>query len=175
MLASAETVQTVAATLKRYKQDFSIVLDPVRSSNKHHGNKSNLRQQVMISTSGHQLLPKAAVSVLREQLLPMTTILTPNIPEAKLLVQRSDAEDPQSQTDLVDLAKAVHALGSKYVLLKGGHFKPISSEGTQGADHIIDVLFDGTEAMLIDKPFVQSQNTHGTGCSLACMILYITS
>ena len=129
----------------------------------------------MVSTSGHQLLPEAAVSVLREQLLPMTTILTPNIPEAKLLVQQSDAQDPQSQTDLIDLAKAVHALGSKYVLLKGGHFKPISQKGTQRADHIMDVLFDGTEVTLIEKPLIQSKNTHGTGCSLACMVFYITS
>src|ERR1700761_5475686 len=84
----------------------------------------------MVSTTGAQLLPSTAVSVLVSQLLPLTTLLTPNVPEAELLVKQSGAKSdpsPSSLEDLVSLAEKVKALGPKNVLLKGGHL-PLPSK-----------------------------------------------
>lgn len=77
----------------------------------------------MISTSGSQLLPESAVIELRKRLLPLTTVLTPNIPEAKLLLKDAGADvpDPEDLSSLVQLAKQVSSLGPKAILLKGGH------------------------------------------------------
>jgi hydroxymethylpyrimidine kinase/phosphomethylpyrimidine kinase len=132
--------------------------------------------KVMVSTSGDQLLPQAAISNLRSMLLPITTVLTPNIPEAKMLL--SDAgenpKDPQNLEDMIDLAKAVHKLGPKYVLLKGGHI-PLTRQHQaapdgKGAELVVDILFDGSEVMLVATEYLRSKNTHGTGCSLASAI-----
>ncbi|KAE8860463.1 hypothetical protein PTNB73_08073 [Pyrenophora teres f. teres] len=105
MLASAETIEIVADALRRHNISTSIV-DPV-----------------MVSTSGSQLLPETAVSTLIKLLLPLTTLLTPNLPEAKLLLQttRTDVTEPQNVDDIVALAHRIRELGPKWVLLKGGH------------------------------------------------------
>src|SRR5277367_3821589 len=85
----------------------------------------------MVSTSGARLLPQGAVTDLRMHLLPMTTILTPNVPEAKLLLSDAGHEmkDPQCIDDLIDIAKAIQSLGPEYVLVKGGHL-PFKNDGT---------------------------------------------
>jgi len=110
----------------------------------------------MISTSGAQLLPNEAVRNLREKLLPLATVLTPNIPEE----------------DIVELAKAVQKLGSKYVLVKGGHLPltkdHVISSKDSGKHFVIDVLCDEKDMVLLETDYLNSKNTHGTGCSLAC-------
>lgn len=130
----------------------------------------------MISTSGSQLLPKNAVKGLISKLLPITTILTPNIPEAKLLLKESgvDVQDPESLEGLIQLAKKVSELGPKGVLLKGGHL-PLTKEhrtaqNQQEASIVVDVLFDGENVTLFETDYLVSKNTHGTGCSLASAI-----
>ena len=127
----------------------------------------------MVATSGAQLLPTDAVRVLREKLLPITTILTPNIPEAKLLLKNAGngQPDPETLDDLIDIAIALHALGPKWVLLKGGHL-PLTKErrvAKEASDwqFIVNVLA-GDEVILIESQYQSSRNTHGTGCSLAC-------
>ena len=120
-----------------------------------------------MSTSGAQLLPQDAVSSLREVLLPLATIITPNIPEAKLLLGRQDQSGPQTREETIQLAKDLHALGCKYVLVKGGHFGQQTQE-SEKKQSIIDVLYDGNRVSLIEKEYIDSKNTHGTGCSLAC-------
>ena len=123
----------------------------------------------MVATSGAQLLPQDAVSSLRDLLLPQATIITPNIPEAKLLLGKEDEPHPKTTEEMIKLAKDLHKLGSKYVLVKGGHFQHESRhKETQDHLRIVDVLFDGHRPMLIEKPLLKSKNTHGTGCSLAC-------
>lgn len=156
MLASAETVDAIADALRRHGRPITVV-DPV-----------------MVSTSGAQLLPNEAVQNLRTHLLPITTILTPNIPEAKLLLQNANLEAPQIKTldDIVDIAKTLQSLGPKYVLVKGGHL-PLTKDGRiskQDADHhtVVDILYDGHETTLYETKYQHSKNTHGTGCSLAC-------
>lgn len=132
--------------------------------------------QVMVSTSGSQLLPGAAVQVLRSKLLPLTTILTPNIPEALLLLKDSgiDVSEPTDLPGMVQLAKQICSLGSKGVLLKGGHL-PLTkdhktAQNQEDACIVVDVLYDGEEVTLFETDFLISKNTHGTGCSLASAI-----
>jgi hydroxymethylpyrimidine kinase/phosphomethylpyrimidine kinase len=135
-----------------------------------------MHKQVMISTSGSQLLPEAAVQSLRTKLLPLTTILTPNIPEAMLLLKDAglDVQEPKDLSDLTQLAKQVRALGPKAVLLKGGHL-PLTAaheaaQNPEDASTVIDILYDGENTTLFETDFLVSKNTHGTGCSLASAI-----
>lgn len=128
----------------------------------------------MVSTSGSQLLPQNAVRELREDLLPRATILTPNVPEAKLLLFDAGipASDPQDVEGLIIMAKAVQTLGPRYVLLKGGHL-PLKSDGSvaQTEDDrqlMVDILYGDGKVTKIETAYLKSKNTHGTGCSLAC-------
>lgn len=158
MLASASTVDAVADALKRHGRPTTVV-DPV-----------------IVATSGAQLLPTEAVYNLRVSLLPLTTILTPNIPEARLLLENAGLEAPQTNSldDIVNIARVVQSLGPRYVLVKGGHL-PLTKDGhvsTEEADRhtIVDVLYDGREATIYKTDYLPSKNTHGTGCSLASAI-----
>lgn len=135
----------------------------------------------MVSTSGAQLLPNEALHCLREKLLPWATVLTPNIPEARLLLQDAgeDVKQPDRLEDIIELAKAVHKLGPSYVLVKGGHL-PLGRDHTVSSRDdekrfVFDVLFDGKDTLLLKTDFSNSKNTHGTGCSLACMCLQQSS
>lgn len=128
----------------------------------------------MVSTSGAQLLPQEAIRELRKHLLNQTTVLTPNVPEAELLLLEAGIlfERPRTIENLIDVAKAVQSLGPKYVLLKGGHL-PFKSDGTvatsdEEKELMIDILYGDGEVIRIETKYQRSQNTHGTGCSLAC-------
>ena len=130
----------------------------------------------MVATSGAQLLPGEAVKLLREKLLPLTTILTPNIPEGILLLRDTDVhlKLPEDLESAKSLAREIHKLGPRAVLLKGGHM-PLTNAYTQPNKHeepslIVDILYDGTEFTLIESKYQKTRNTHGTGCSLASAI-----
>ena len=130
----------------------------------------------MVSTSGSELLPGPAIQGLRTKLLPFTTILTPNLPEALLLLKDAGVStpEPKNLADVVSLAKQICALGPKGVLLKGGHLPLTKDHETphdpKDATTVIDVLYDGTDVTLFETGFLISKNTHGTGCSLASAI-----
>ncbi|KAL9025334.1 MAG: hypothetical protein Q9196_005825 [Gyalolechia fulgens] len=160
MLASAETVDAVANALERHGRP-TCVLDPV-----------------MVATSGSQLLPTPAITNLRQHLLPLATILTPNIPEAKLLLANAGIHCPdiESIADIVHMASLLQRLGPKHILVKGGHC-PLDSElrpAHKPADKtfVIDVLCSGDEddVIVFTSAFSDGGNTHGTGCSLASAI-----
>ncbi|KAM3080920.1 trifunctional hydroxymethylpyrimidine kinase/phosphomethylpyrimidine kinase/thiaminase, variant 4 [Clarireedia jacksonii] len=158
MLASAETVEVVAEAMKRHHVQ-TLVVDPV-----------------MVSTSGSQLLPSKAIRELRELLLPQTTILTPNVPEAKLLLEEAGypVEEPKTLDDLKDIARMVQSLGPKYVLMKGGHL-PFRKDGTVANSEaekevMIDILYGNGEMTQIETGYQKSKNTHGTGCSMASAV-----
>jgi hydroxymethylpyrimidine kinase/phosphomethylpyrimidine kinase len=128
----------------------------------------------MVSTSGCQLLHHEAIRELRTLLLPQTTVLTPNVPEAKLLLFDAGrpTDDPQNVNDLIKIAKSVQSLGPKFVLVKGGHL-PFKKDGTIAnmeaeRELMIDVLYGGGQVTKIETGYQKSKNTHGTGCSLAC-------
>lgn len=131
----------------------------------------------MASTSGAVLLPHDAIKTMCDQLLPLTDLLTPNIPEAQLILKEAGRGEMEihSLDDMKRLAKAVQQLGPKNVLLKGGH-SPLD-KGYQvpkdDADRllIVDVLCCGDSISTMESRYQKSRNTHGTGCSLACMCL----
>lgn len=158
MLASPGTVDAVAETLDK-REKLIIVLDPV-----------------VVATSGTQLLPNRAVINLRIHLLPLTTILTPNIHEARLILFHAGLEAPPTESldDIVNLARVLQSLGPKYVLVTGGHL-PLTkdgliSKGEADRQTIVDVLCDGHEVTIYQTDYQPSRNTHGTGCSLACKL-----
>jgi hydroxymethylpyrimidine/phosphomethylpyrimidine kinase len=140
MLATAELVTTVAAGLKRHSVK-RLVVDPV-----------------MVSKSGHHLLQPDAVDALRRELLPLAEIVTPNLPEAGVLLGQPE---PCTIDEMRTAARALHKLGSRYVLLKGGHL--------EGADSI-DIFDDGRLQIELRTPRIATKNTHGTGCTLSAAI-----
>ncbi|KAM0721554.1 hypothetical protein Q7P37_002479 [Cladosporium fusiforme] len=159
MLASASTVSLVAESLRKYEIVKSVV-DPV-----------------MVSTSGAQLLPEAAIRTLISQLLPSTFLVTPNIPEANLLLRGAGWPTPEIEDieGLKRLASSILLLGPKCALLKGGHL-PLTTDGKVAREEsekaiVANVLFrkDG-HVEVITMPYQRSRNTHGTGCSLASAI-----
>lgn len=128
----------------------------------------------MVSTSGSQLLPEDAVDTLIKQLFPLTTVLTPNLPEAKLLLKTAGIafKEPENVDDIVDIAKSIQQLGPKYVLVKGGHL-PLTkgrlvSKDEADREVVLNVLFGDGKTTFMETPYQKSRNTHGTGCSLAC-------
>lgn len=132
----------------------------------------------MVSTSGSELLPSSAVTSFIENIFPHTYLLTPNIPEALLLLEYLGSDVPRitSVGVMSEVAKTLQAHGPKNVLLKGGHipFRKVANqyytaENDEQKEVVVDVLVSGTEVVLIENPYINSKNTHGTGCSLACM------
>jgi hydroxymethylpyrimidine/phosphomethylpyrimidine kinase / thiaminase len=181
MLASGATIEIVAERLGGYDVK-TIVLDPVcpqsaeSDCNAFSSEEAHHLPQVMVSTSGAELLPRDAVRILREKLLPMTSLLTPNIPEAILLLRDVDqyAQTPSNLEEAKLLAKQVHGLGPKAVLLKGGHM-PLARDYTKStsmedASLVVDILYDGSIYNLVEAEYSTCKNTHGTGCSLASAI-----
>jgi hydroxymethylpyrimidine kinase/phosphomethylpyrimidine kinase len=132
--------------------------------------------QVLISSSGAHLVPNDALEKLKDVLLPMAFIVTPNVAEAQVLVEPSKAGKVRTVEDLKTLASAIGDLGPKYVLVKGGH-APMMEDGTvpppgKKPEMVVDVLFDPkvSKYEIFEKPYVESTSTHGTGCSLAAAI-----
>ena len=167
MLASADTVRSVARKLREWRDQGQvgagrIVLDPV-----------------MVSTSGSQLLPEDAIVNVLQELVPLAEIVTPNVPEAMLMLKRAKGEDmkpPESLDELKQLAvKLFDLLKPRAVLLKGGHV-PFSRRNGQlvkadGEGEVVtDVIYAGHDFDVIESRYQVSRNTHGTGCSLASSI-----
>lgn len=113
---------------------------------------------VMVATSGARLLRPDAVRVLREQLLPLATLITPNLPEAEVLVNRP----LRSAEDLRQAARELHGQHGAAVLVKGGHLR--------GGREVLDLFYDGETELLLTSPRVRGVHTHGTGCTLSAAI-----
>ena len=138
MLHSAEVVNLVADLLEKYGIR-NIVLDPV-----------------MVSTSGHRLIEEDAVEVIKSRLMPLSRVITPNIPEAEILAGcRISSED-----DFDEIARKLSDNGKISVLLKAGHL-----EGESLVDYFYNAE-DGSMTRLPSKR-VNTVNTHGTGCTLS--------
>ena len=137
MLASAAVADAVAAFLQRQACDV-VVLDPV-----------------MVATSGDRLLADDAVEAVR-RLLPLASVVTPNLAEAATLLQEPVAT---SVEEMVAQAHRLRAAGAVRVLLKGGHL----ADG----DEAVDVLVGPEGVRLLAGPRIHTTNTHGTGCSLS--------
>lgn len=136
MLFSIEIIMLVAQFLEKNAADIPIVLDPV-----------------MLAKSGDALLQVEAIETLKTKLIPLATIITPNLPEARILTPGND--------DKRQLAEQLLALGSEAVLLKGGHEESPTSN---------DLFLSKETEEILSAPRVKSQNTHGTGCTLSAAI-----
>lgn len=140
MLGSPELIAAVAAGLRRHKAR-NIVLDPV-----------------MIAATGARLLPEAAVTALRDELMPLADLVTPNMMEAAALL---DAPIALDEREMFVQAERLRSAGAKAVLVKGGH-----GEGAQSTDVLIG--HDLRERYVADR--IATSNTHGTGCTLSSAI-----
>lgn len=140
MLHSPEVIEAVAKVIAEFAPDVPLVLDPV-----------------MVAQSGDRLVPEAAMQALCTQLIPRASLITPNIPEAEALL----GERIETTNGLLDAARALLGLGSKAVLLKGGHLR---------SEQLTDVLVTATEQYEWRHERIHTTSDHGTGCTLASAI-----
>lgn len=138
MLSSAPIIELVSAKVRHWEIN-RMVVDPV-----------------MVAKGGDRLLRENAVAALREKLLPIAFVLTPNLLEAEVLV----GHQVRTRDQMEEAARALGALGARHIVIKGGH-----SEGPP-----VDLLFDGTAFTEYPGERIDSRNTHGTGCTFAAAI-----
>ena len=144
MLNSAENVSVVAGYFQNSKfeiRKLKLVVDPV-----------------LVSTSGTPLLELKALKTLKEKLLPLATLVTPNLSEAEML----SGQKISSVEGMRSAAKTIHSEFGCAVLIKGGHLS--------GVLEAADIFFDGKTELLLSAPFVKGIHTHGTGCVYSAAI-----
>jgi hydroxymethylpyrimidine/phosphomethylpyrimidine kinase len=124
----------------------------------YHGARLVVLDPVMVAKSGDRLLAEDAVAALRDRLVPLAQVITPNLPEAAILL---DCPVPASMAEMRDAVRDLHRLGSRWVLLKGGHL--------EGPDST-DLLFNGQTVAEFSARRIATRNTHGTGCTLSAAI-----
>jgi hydroxymethylpyrimidine/phosphomethylpyrimidine kinase len=146
MLVNGPIVQTVSEVLRGYSE-IPLVVDPV-----------------MLAKSRDALLAKEAIDTLRDQLFPLARIVTPNIPEAEVLVGHS----LKSETDLVGAAKAILDMGPRIVIIKGGHSREAREK--DGCAQVVDLFYDGSDFRWVEGKFIDTLHTHGTGCTFSSAI-----
>ena len=139
MLSSSEIIHTVASKLTEHGVAM-LVVDPV-----------------MVAKGGDRLLREDAVEALRTKLLPLATVVTPNLPEAEVLSGLA----VRSLHDAREAAKRVLDAGAAAVVIKGGHLS---------GDESVDVFYDGAEFHELRAERIDTRNTHGTGCTFASAI-----
>lgn len=144
MLGQAAVIDAVAERLAHW-QPTHIVLDPV-----------------MVAKSGDALLERTAIGALRDALLPLATLVTPNLPEAGVLLEARAPDNVKEMRRFAERLREVmtHA-GERWVYLKGGHLP--------GGD-AIDLLHDGDRMLELTAPRIETKNTHGTGCTLSAAL-----
>ena len=138
MVSKIDSIKVIAEKLRMYRPE-NIVLDPV-----------------MVSKSGYALLDHGAIETLVKELIPAADVITPNIPEAEKITGKKI----NSLEEAEEAAKAIHILGVKNVLVKGGHFLGEST----------DILYDGKNIYKFESERINTKNTHGTGCTLSSAI-----
>jgi len=141
MVANARLAETIAGRLRRHRARH-VVLDPV-----------------MVAKSGDHLLEPDAVSAIRDLLVPLATIITPNLPEAGVLL---GSEPSWTLAEMRERARELRRLGSEWVLLKGGHL--------EGSADSTDLLQGPSAATELSAPRIRTRNDHGTGCTLSAAI-----
>lgn len=142
MLSQPEIIEIIAKAIDDYGLNY-LVVDPV-----------------MVATSGDVLLQQDAIDTLRNILIPKATLITPNLPEAAVLL---NCAKPESVQDMTHMIEPLLKLGSKAVLLKGGHL-------TQSDGKAVDLFHDGETLHRLESPWVKTRNTHGTGCTLSSAV-----
>ena len=126
---------------------------------KHHGARNIVLDPVMVAKDGHPLLSSDAIAAIRDRLVPLATVITPNLPEAAVLL---GAKPQWTLAEMHRRARELHGLGSEWVLLKGGHL--------EGSPQSIDILLGGKDAFELAAPRLATKNGRGTGCTLSAAI-----
>jgi hydroxymethylpyrimidine/phosphomethylpyrimidine kinase len=139
MLLTAGVIQVVVKKIKEYNIG-KVVIDPV-----------------MIAKGGRSLMQDKARESLVKKLLPLAFVVTPNIPEAQNLARMKI----KSIDEMKKAAALIHNLGAKNVLIKGGHLPGGKKSGA------VDILYDGDKYYEFSAPWIDSYDTHGTGCTYA--------
>ena len=142
MLGSAEVIKCVSKSIKEYNFGY-FVLDPV-----------------MISKGGAALLQENAINALKEELIPLCDVITPNLPEVKALTN-IDIKDKQSAKKA---ALILQKMGAKVVIIKGGHTNNSTSEICE------DIIFTQDDEFTLSSPRFATVQTHGTGCTFSACI-----
>ncbi len=140
MLSNAEIIRAVAQTLREYRVPY-VVVDPV-----------------MRAKGGDPLLRPEAQEALIQEILPLATVVTPNLPEAEALTGLRI----HSLEDMKEAARRIHQRGPRFVLVKGGHLA--------SSDRAVDLLYDGQQFHRYEADRILTRNTHGTGCTFASAI-----
>ena len=138
MLFSRDIIETVAREMAHFRVD-RLVVDPV-----------------MVAKSGDRLMREDAVEAMRRSLLPLATVVTPNVPEAETLAEMKI----ESRDDARRAADRIVGMGAKAVVVKGGHLPGPP----------VDLFYDGREFCEFEAPRIETRNTHGTGCAFASAI-----
>ena len=139
MLASAEIIEAVSAAIRE------------------HGIRKLVVDPVMVAKGGARLLHSDAIAALSRYLLPLAAVVTPNIPEAEVLLGRS----LETLDDRRQAARELVALGPRVAVIKGGHAAEAPA---------IDVYWDGVEMVELTAPRIATKNTHGSGCAFSAAI-----
>jgi hydroxymethylpyrimidine kinase/phosphomethylpyrimidine kinase len=142
MLLTMRAVEAVVKKVKEYRLE-KLIVDPV-----------------MVAKGGHSLMQNGSRDVLIKKLLPLALVVTPNIPEAEKLAQMKI----RSIAAMKKAAVIIHRSGVKNVLIKGGHLPDNKRSGA------IDILFDGNRYYEYSSPWIDTKNTHGTGCTYASVL-----
>ena len=145
------------AAVKTGMLDTASLVETVAGSIQEHGLGNYVLDPVMVATTGARLLDQDAESAIIDALLPLCTLVTPNLDEAALLARR----EIESEADMRAVAEMLVAKGAGAALVKGGHL--------DGAE-VVDVLFDGESFHEWRRPKIETQHTHGTGCTLSAAI-----
>ncbi|WP_340394105.1 bifunctional hydroxymethylpyrimidine kinase/phosphomethylpyrimidine kinase [Paenibacillus sp. FSL E2-0190] len=140
MLFNSDIIRIVADKIKYYGWS-NLVIDPV-----------------MVAKGGSTLLLQEAVQSLISHLLPLALVTTPNIPEAEMITKMTISTIEERKK----AAKIIHGMGSKYVVLKGGHDTSTTA--------VTDLLYDGHEYTLLESSRIQTRHTHGTGCTYSAAV-----
>ena len=149
MLVSKEVVEIVCEMAKKHKLQ-KVVVDPVIKSHK-----------------GERLLSLEGVNKFRSDLIPLSYLVTPNIPEAEILTDR----EIKNLSDTKDAARAIYELGAENVLIKGGHIMSQEDGNDDASDgKVIDVFYDGKSFQEFRDERLNTENVHGTGCIYSAAI-----
>ena len=138
MLSNAEIIHAVSVKIQEHRLE-NLVVDPV-----------------MVAKSGDSLLHEDARSALKQLLIPLATVVTPNLPEAEAL----SGQEISSPAQMRKAAKVISSMGCRYVLIKGGHL----------SGDPLDILYDGRTFLEFPAQRIKTRNTHGTGCTFSAAI-----
>lgn len=154
MVASSELIKTIARAIKTYSLK-NLVVDPV-----------------MVATSGSRLISEEAIETLKKELLPLATVITPNIPEAEVLLENTGLSGMDSKSlkitsefEMEEAARKIHEAFGCSVLVKGGHNVNDASDFLYGKNEKGEIVAKWFKGRRINNP-----NTHGTGCTLSSAI-----